>query len=309
MHVEEHFAAAADGTRLWWRAAGRGSAAPAIVLTDGIGCAGYIWRRLLPVLAEQRRVVHWNYRGHGHSERPRDPERVSIIDCVDDLFTVLDAAGEGSAVLAGHSMGVQVCLEAHRRHRERVRALVLVCGAPGRTLDTFHGGPLLSLAFPYMKELVLAWPAAARWFLHTLAPTELAFQIGLFSEVNRQLVKREDLEAYLKELSGVDPEVFVRILAAASQHDASDHLAAVDVPTLVIAGEKDTFTAVSLSTSMHASIPGSELLLLPAGSHIAPLEHPELTALRLQKFLAERVDRAERPRAPRRRAHRERREG
>ncbi|HEX9289357.1 MAG TPA: alpha/beta hydrolase [Anaeromyxobacteraceae bacterium] len=301
MHVEERFATAGDGTRLWWRAAGRGS--PTVVLTDGIGCAGYIWRRLFPVLVTQRRVVHWNYRGHGKSERPRDPDRVSILDCVDDLFAVLDAAGERSAVLAGHSMGVQVCLEAHRRHPERVRALVLVCGAPGRPLDTFHGGPLLSSMFPYLKALVLAVPEAARWIFRSVVPTELAFQIGRYLEVNRQLLRREDLEAYLSELAGVDPELFVRMLATAAVHDASDHLPDIDVPTLVVAGEKDTFTPMSLSTRMHESIPGSELLVLPAGTHTGPLEHPELTALRLEKFLAERVERVSGARAaPRRRS-------
>ena len=61
---------------------------------------------------------------------------------------------------------------------------------------------------------------------------------------------------------------------------------------LVVAGEKDTWTPFSLSTSMHEAIPGSELLVLPAGTHTGPLEHPELVALRLEKFLAERVDAA-----------------
>jgi hypothetical protein len=46
MRVEESFAVAADGTRIWWRSAGQGS--PAVILSDGISCAGYIWRHLFP---------------------------------------------------------------------------------------------------------------------------------------------------------------------------------------------------------------------------------------------------------------------
>jgi pimeloyl-ACP methyl ester carboxylesterase len=295
MHVEERFAVAADGTRIAWRSAGRGG--PPLILCDGIGCAGYIWRYLFPRLAEHRRVIHWHYRGHGRSERPRDLEHTTLGDCVEDLFAVLDAAGEPRAVLVGHSMGVQVCLEAHRRVPARVAALVLACGAPGRTLDTFHDGPLLAAVFPFVKQLVLARPAAARWLFEKIVPTELALQLGRYLEVNRFLVARADLERYLADLAEVDPEVFVRTLASASQHDATDHLPEVDVPTLVVAGERDSFTPMALSIRMHAEIPGSEMLVVPGGTHVAPIEQRELVGSRLEQFLGERVPAAA-PRAP-----------
>jgi pimeloyl-ACP methyl ester carboxylesterase len=288
MQVEEGTAIASDGTRLWWRAAGRG--APAVILNDGISCAGYIWRHLFPALAERRRVLHWNYRGHGRSAVPRDVERVSLLDCADDLVAVLDAAGEPSAVLAGHSMGVQVCLEAHRRHPRRVRALALLCGVPGRLLDHFHGSGVLAVSFPWIEKAVLRVPRLAGWCLRQLLGTELAVQIGLRFEVNRQLLPREELERYLAEAAQVDVEVYVRMLASAARHNASDHLPNVNVPVLVVAGERDTWTPFSLSRSMHAAIPASDMLVLPAGTHTGPLEYPDLVALRLEKFLAERVE-------------------
>lgn len=288
MSVDEGFAVAADGTRIWWHAAGQGS--PAVILNDGISCTGYIWRRLFPALAERRRVIHWNYRGHGRSAVPRDAERVSIVDCAEDLCTVLDAAEERSAVVAGHSMGVQVCLEAHRRHPERVRALALMCGGPGRVLNHFHGRPLLALSFPYIERAVLFAPRLARACFHKMLATELAVQIGLRFELNRQLLPRADLERYLADAAEVDVEVFVRMLAQAAKHDASQHLPDVNVPTLVVAGEKDTWTPFSVSAHMRANIRGSDLLVLPAGTHTGPLEHPELVSLRFEKFLAERVD-------------------
>jgi pimeloyl-ACP methyl ester carboxylesterase len=104
--------------------------------------------------------------------------------------------------------------------------------------------------------------------------------------VNRSLVRRRDLERYLDDASRVDPEVFVRLLDSAGALDAGDHLPAIDVPTLVVGGERDTFTPVELSRRMADAIPGAEFLLLPAGSHMGPLEHPELVELRLERFLA-----------------------
>lgn len=284
MHLSEHFATARDGTRIFWTSVGAGPPPP-VVLCDGLGCAGYVWRFLQPDLARMRRVLHWNYRGHGRSERPTDPGRVSVVECVDDLVAVLDDAGERAAILVGHSMGVQVALEAHRRAPDRVAGLVLVCGAPGKPLDTFHDAPLLSAAFPYAREAVERFPAVARLLFRSVIPSELTLQFAMAFEANSRHVAREDLARYLADLADVDSPLFVRLAASAGQHDATDHLPSVAVPTLVIAGEKDTFTPMWLSVKMHAGIPGSELQVLPGGTHVGPLEHPELCALRVEKYL------------------------
>ena len=285
MQQTEHLATARDDTRIHWTSAGAGS--PTAVLCDGIGCAGYIWRFLAPELARRHRVIHWNYRGHGRSERPTDPARATLADCVDDLLAVLDAAGERRVVLVGHSMGVQVALEAHRRVPERIAGLILVCGSAGRPLDTVHDLPLLAAAFPHARALVERLPGVARILFRTLIPTRASLEAALLLEVNRKLVAREDLIRYLEDLADVDAPLFVRLLESAAATDASDHLPAVAVPTLILAGEDDTFTPMWLSVKMHAAIPGSELLVLPGGTHVGPLEHPELCALRTEKFFAE----------------------
>jgi pimeloyl-ACP methyl ester carboxylesterase len=289
MEPNDSCATARDGTRLWWRSSGRGS--PAVVLTDGIACSGFVWKYLEPALAAERRVIRWNYRGHGRSEAPRDPRRVAVSDCVDDLLAVLEAARERRAVLAGHSMGVQVCLEAHRAAPERVAGLILVCGSPGRPLHTFHDRPWLERAFPILKELVERFPGAARIVFEKVVPTEIVYQIGSALEVNRSLVRRADLFPYLEQVSRLDPVFFARMLESAARQDATDHLPEVNVPTLVVAGERDTWTPMWLSKRMHASIRGSEMLALPGGTHVGPIEHPELVALRIGKFLRERVPR------------------
>jgi pimeloyl-ACP methyl ester carboxylesterase len=299
MRRTRRHAAAPDGTRIAWTSAGAGS--PAVLLTDGIGCAGYIWRRLAPALGKERRVLHWNYRGHGESEPPRDPARASIAACVDDLLAVLDAAGEERAVLAGHSMGVQVVLEAHRRAPERVAALLLLCGAPGRLLDTFHDTAVLRTALPWARKILDRWPVAARTAFRALVTADVAVDYALAFEVNRALLRRDDLLPYFADLSRVDPGLFVQLLASAGEHDATPHLPDVRVPTLVVAGVRDSFTPMHLSVAMHEAIRGSELLVLPGGTHVAPLEHPELVEERVRAFLAARVPVSPAPGPPRRR--------
>jgi pimeloyl-ACP methyl ester carboxylesterase len=276
---------APDGTRVAWTSVGSGS--PAVLLTDGIGCAGYIWEPLAPALAAHRRVLHWNFRGHGASDPPRDGA-VTVERCVDDLLAVLDSAGEERAVLAGHSMGVQIVIEAHRRAPERVAGLVLVCGAPGRLIDTFHDSPALKVVFPYALAVFRQWPRVAATAFRAVVRSEVAMQYALAFEVNHALVRRDDLRRYFDDLSCVDGGLFMTLLESAAAHDVTDHLPRIDVPTLVVVGERDGFTPMRLSVAMHEAIRGSELLVLPGGTHVGPLEHPDLVVSRVGAFLADR---------------------
>src|SRR6478609_1753766 len=147
---------------------------------DDTGCDGYVWKYLQAELAATHRIVHWHYRGHGRTPMPRNPRRVDITDLADDLAAVLDAAvGDGAgAVVAGHSMGVQVCLEFYRRHRDRVKGLVLMCGSYGTPLRTFKGKRTLEQVLPFVKFLVDRIPGTVARVWSSLIPTELAYQIA-----------------------------------------------------------------------------------------------------------------------------------
>src|SRR5206468_4078422 len=116
-----------------------------------------------------------------------------------------------SALLVGHSMGVQLALEAYRSQPQRVNGLALICGSAGRPLDTFHDNGLLKRAFPFLKALVHRYPKAATWLAETVIPTELAFQFAKNLELNPRLIRREDFFPYLKDLSRIDPELFLRM--------------------------------------------------------------------------------------------------
>jgi pimeloyl-ACP methyl ester carboxylesterase len=89
-------------------------------------------------------------------------------------------------------------------------------------------------------------------------------------------------------MTHVDLPMFLRMLRAAGEHSAEEWLGEVDVPVLVVAGEMDTFTPASLSEWMAERIPNAELLMVAGGSHVAPIEQPELVRERIRAFV-ERV--------------------
>lgn len=262
----------------------------AAVLTDGIGCDGYVWKYLRRDLDAARRVLHWHYRGHGRTPLPRDPHRIAIADLADDLAAVLDDSGTDDAVLFGHSMGVQVALETYRRHPRRVRALVLLCGAPENPLRTFRGRRGLELVLPRVRSAVERAPRLINQAARLLLPTRFAFRLAAKVELNAELIQASDFMPYLRGLSRIEMPFFLSMLAAAGEHSAVDLLPRITVPVLVVAGGRDGFTPPELSRAMASAIPGAELCEVEDGSHTAPIERPDLVGNAVREFLARRVD-------------------
>lgn len=283
-YERQGFTNAGDGTRLFWGSSGEG---PTIVLNDGIGCDGFAWKYLQPHLAESHRVIHWHYRAHGRSGLPVDPARIDLPAHARDLLSVLDAREIEQATLVGHSMGTQVALETYRLAPDRVRALVLVCGSYGKVTATFHGSDLLKQVLPGLLDAVERRRGLAR-ALWGRIPAKLAFHIArLSNEVDALAIREEDFRPYMEHVSSMDPKVFLGMLRCAGEHTAEDILSRIDVPTLVIAAERDTFTPLVLAEHMVDAIPEAQMFLLRGASHAAPIEQPVAIQLRLDKFFRE----------------------
>jgi pimeloyl-ACP methyl ester carboxylesterase len=283
------YAVARDGSPLFYESWGeRGTEAP-VLLCDGIGCDGYVWRYLKPDL-HPRFGLHPHYRGHGRTAPPKDPTRITIEDLADDVACVLDDALVERAVLVGHSMGVQVALETYRRHPERCAALVLVCGAPSHPLRTFRGSAALEQLLPTIQKWILRVPGVVNRFTRMVLPTRLAYEIASRLEIRRELVEPADFMPYLEGMARIDARLFVAMLSAAGQHSCEDLLARIQVPTLVVAGGRDGFTPPERSQMMAETIPSAELLEIPNASHTAPIERPHLVDFTIRDFLQRRVD-------------------
>ena len=278
-------ARAQDGALLSFRVDGEG-ALPPILCSNGLGVSTVFFWKLAGHFAPSRPVITWDYRGHGSSPVPARPGDITVAQCARDLWTVADAAEAPQAILAGHSMGCQVALEALRLAPNRVRALVPMMGASGRVLRGLPGG---EAAAPLWRALLALGEREPR-----LIERQLRAALGLpglwqalraLGVVHQDLAVREEFEPWFEHLRGLDLRCWFALARDLIDHDASSLLPQVGVPALVIGGARDRFVPARRSREMAAAIPGAELLIVRGGTHAAPLEQPELIALAVENFL------------------------
>jgi len=205
-------------------------------------------------------------------------------DFAADIDAVRRHIGDPPVVLFGHSFGCQVALEGYRRRREKIRGLVLLCGSAGRVTHTFRGTDALAQILPGLIERVRANPLLARGLWGSVPP-ELSLRIAsLTGEIDARLMDPRDLLPYLQHMADIDLLMFLRMLNEAGEHSAADLLPEIEVPVLVIGGDRDNFTPVRYAEELAKALPKGELLMLSA-THVAPLEQRGAVHERIGAFL------------------------
>jgi len=269
-----------DGVRLavYERPAEREDA-PTLFLVNGLGGNLITWRHQIARLGPHYRIVTWDYRGL--YESALTPAQKSAGVALDiprhaaDAVAILDHFEVERAVFVGWSMGVQLNFELVQRVPDRVEGLIQIAGSFGRSLSTtWFGKPGERFIMPAMGL-----------FKHIVGNTgrliDKAIESGLLIGAARRLgvvastidvgLTRELVAAYVH----LDFDVYNAILSTLGDHDAEAALPGLDVPVLVLAGDRDPMTPAWLSKKMAAEIPDAELVIVPGGSHYVPIEYPD----------------------------------
>ncbi|HUS63745.1 MAG TPA: alpha/beta hydrolase [Kofleriaceae bacterium] len=272
-----------DGTDLAYQVRGEG---PGIVLANGLGGSFEAFRHIYAALGERYKILCWDYRGLFGSKAPRDPTALGVTHQCDDLEVLMDHEKIDRAVFIGWSMGVQVNFEFLRRRRARVDGIVAINGTAGlpfrsalASRTVHHVIPLILRAGRAQAKLV---GRATRLVVGWEGVVPLMQRFGM---VSRTL----DIDAFRDVAAGfgsVDWRLYMDTMALLGQHDATDQLSAIDVPALVITGDRDLLTPAFTAERIHRAIRGSRLVVIPGGTHYTPIEYPHVIQEELTRFLS-----------------------
>ena len=278
-----------DGTRLTYYVGGADEGVT-LVFCGGLGGGIQVWQPLIERFAPRFRLIAWDYRGL-YASGPSHRSAYGIEDHARDLLQLLDHEGVEAPVLFGWSMGVQVMLEAHRVHPALSRGLVAIHGAPGRPLHTAFGSDVIERIF---GPISLLMRGAGHRFAH-MAPSIARSRLvaGSFVWASQRLgwmapeIDFERFRDMAAEWLGFHLGICAEILRRMGEHDASDLLAAIRAPALIIAGERDRLTPSENAREMAAAMPAARLELLPGASHFGLIEYPDQIVGAVERYLCE----------------------
>jgi pimeloyl-ACP methyl ester carboxylesterase len=271
-----------DGTELAYQSVGEG---PTILLSNGLGGTFAAWRHLVDYFGNRFRLVSWDYRGLYRSALPSDATRITVHDHARDAEALLRHLGIARAVVVGWSMGVQVNFELYRNAPALFDALIVVNGTYGLPFETAFNIKLAKHLLPgiatFAGRNAHLWVPALRWLVGHPRFMPVLKRTRVVAETLDEQVFKELASDY----SELNFPVYMETIKNLGSHTAEDLLPQVQVPTLIVAGDRDLFTPLATAERMRREIQGAELLVVRTGTHYLPVEFPELVNLRIEKFL------------------------
>jgi pimeloyl-ACP methyl ester carboxylesterase len=230
-----------------------------------------LWAAQLGALMGGVRCIAPDLRGFGESTIVAP---YSMDQYADDLAALLDALRIDRAVVCGLSMGGYVAFALWRRHRSRVRGLIL--------MDTRAGADSAPARARRDEMIALARARGSAG----VADAMIAGMVGA-----RTRDKCPDIvDDVHRMLAGAPlPGVIGALQALRDREDSTATLGTIDVPTLVIVGEDDVLTPPSEAALLHAGIRGSTLEVITGAGHVANVERPAAVNHVVTEYLASLV--------------------
>jgi pimeloyl-ACP methyl ester carboxylesterase len=255
-----------DGLQIAYERLGSG---PALVLLHGwVGDGPSTWRPQLDGLCDECMVVAWDAPGAGRSTDP--PERFGLDGYADCLAGFLERLGLDTACVAGLSFGGILALALQRRHSTMSNALILASAYAG-----WAGSLPPDLADRRLRQALALADGTPEAFVGALLPT-------MFSKT----MPPETIDDFRASMQAFHPRGF-RAMARASAEDVRDVLPHVDVPTLLVYGDRDVRAPLTVAEALQAAISGSRLVVLSDAGHLCNIEAPDEFNDAVRDFLRE----------------------
>ncbi|MBY0232676.1 MAG: alpha/beta hydrolase [Gemmataceae bacterium] len=278
-----------DGSRLHVEVYGHPDNPP-LILTHGWGLDGASWCYAKQELARGRRLIVWDLPGLGRSTSPTGRDW-SLEKLAGHLAAVLELAGDKPAILAGQSIGGMITLTFCKLYPEllgtKVAGLALIHTTHTNPVKTASLAPLYTaIQKPVLEPLCWLMVALAPfvWLMNALTwlrgsahrSVESACFSGKESGGQLEFMTRYFLQDW--------PATIARGYLAMFRYDATGVLPVINVPTLVVAGDKDSMCVPAASKFMADTIPGARLAVLSPAAHAGHVERHADFARHLGEF-------------------------
>lgn len=271
-------AESADGTRIAYYTAGRErpGTIPLFVISGGPG-SDHRYMRVggaFETLAEKRQVVMFDQRGTSNSGAVRGVPQLA--SWAEDVEAIRAAVGAEKINILGHSFGGIVAMAYAEKHDEQVNSIVFANSMATSIRDT---GNILAEMFP---DRIETW----RDVRASLSSRFQAREMAVFTSM--EFVDLQRMETFLAAIADFTYNIEVNnaLRQDMAPLDFSASVQAYQFPVLVLHGRYDPVISPATAWKLHKQIPASEIVIMPATSHLPFAERPEAFVLHVGTFLA-----------------------
>jgi pimeloyl-ACP methyl ester carboxylesterase len=258
-----------NGINTYYETAGDGEP---LVLLHNDAMSADVWRRLLPHLAAERRVIAYDRRGHGQSAIPPPQAPYTVETLAEDLRALLDGLGIPRTDLFGCSGGASTALRFALAYPEGARRLILA-EPPILGLQRDHRIDTAGINGETIARILREKGVAAGleyWFGRILPPGRVAALLR---------------SRYRSLLLSRPPWIIEGIIRSAEAFNPAAHLADVRQPVLLIVGEKTHRQFSSVAQVLVAQLPNVRRVILPGVEHATLLEPSGTLLSAVREFL------------------------
>jgi pimeloyl-ACP methyl ester carboxylesterase len=251
-----------------------------ILLLHGFGTSGYSWRKIVPALARDHRVITLDLRGFGASDKPLD-EHYSIADQAEAVEAFIKQEDLKDLTVVGHSFGggvtLALALKLGKERPARIHDLVL--------LDTIAYRQPLPVFFR-----LLQYPAVAQVSMTLIPPEVQATEALRLAYYERDKITARDIMEYASPL--YSPAGKRALIATVNKliPDDIDEIAerykTLKLPTQIIWCDADRIVPLALGRRLNENIPSAQLTVLSDCGHFPHEEKPEETVAVIRAFIA-----------------------
>jgi sigma-B regulation protein RsbQ len=245
-----------------------------VVLAHGFGCDQNMWRLTVPALADDYRVVLFDYVGAGRSDPSAfSAERYASLDgYAQDVVEVCEALDLRGAAFVGHSVSAMIGVLAAAKAPERIGSLIMVAPSP-RYIDDldYRGG----FSAEDIDELLVSLESNYLGWSSAMAPV-------IMGNPDRPELGEELTNSFC----ATDPDMARAFARTTFLSDSREDLKTVGVPTLVLDCTQDVIAPREVGAYVHRAIAGSRLVTLDATGHCPHMSAPEATNEAIRTFLS-----------------------
>lgn len=257
-----------------------------LVFNYGLVCSNHHWKYQLDWFDKQGyKILFHDYRGHFQSSGREELEKITFKQIAQDTDELLTHLGLDNVYYIGHSMGVNITLELARLYPARIKGMVLISGTTLPVKGVMFDTNLMEYIIPVAEEGLKRYREIFDVVWKTQAMNPMAVKLIHSQGFNEKKVSRDFIEIYMNRLSQLGPELFMQLFGEMQKHDILGDLGTMNMPSLVIGGDKDNVIPYHLQLLLHQTLRNSELYLVKEGSHVPQVDFPEFINQRIKQFI------------------------